>query len=386
MIIKRIGLLFTIFVVALGSAQAPKRVFTIEDLYRVKAVSDLSRSPDGKKALFLVAASALPRAKRVTHVWTMDIDGSNARELTHGEKGENSPQFSPDGKWLSFINAADSSLNLMSTDGGEPRKLANLSTGIADPLWSPDGKLIAFSSDVYPECGGDDACNKKIAERWESGPLKAHIADNLLYRHWTAWKDGTRTHTFVVNASTGETRDVTPGNYDAPTFQLGGPLQYAFSPDSAELVYVSNHDPVPAISTNNDLWLLSLNDPQAQPRNITASNPAYDGSPKYSPDGKYIAFRMQKQPGYESDLFRLALYERATNKTTILTESFKNWVDDFRWSPDSRTIFFSAPVEGQNPIYRLDVASGKISKEFASGSIDEYDFSTDQKYLYMIIR
>src|SRR5205085_5480004 len=210
--------------------------------------------------------------------------------------------------------------------------------------------------------------------------------DNLLYRHWTAWKDGTRTHTFVVNASTGETRDVTPGNYDAPTFQLGGPLQYAFSPDSAELVYVSNHDPVPAISTNNDLWLLSLNDAQAQPRNITASNPAYDGSPKYSPDGKYIAFRMQKQPGYESDLFRLALYERATNKTTVLTESFKNWVDDFRWSPDSRTIFFSAPVEGQNPNYRRDVPSGKISKEFASGSIDEYDFSPDQKYLYMIIR
>jgi dipeptidyl aminopeptidase/acylaminoacyl peptidase len=257
---------------------------------------------------------------------------------------------------------------------------------VSDPLWSPDSKWIAFSTDVYPECGGDDACNKRIAETWGEGPLKAHMADALLYRHWTAWKDGTRTHTFVVNVATGETRDLTPGTFDAPTFQLGGPLQYDFSPDGAELVYVSNHDKELAASTNNDLWLVSLTDQKASPRNITAANPAYDGSPKYSPDGKYIAYRLQKQPGYESDLFRLALYDRATGTSTVLTEAFRNWVEDFRWSKDSKTIYFSSSVEGQNPIYQLDLASRKITQLLADKTIDSFDFAADSKSLVYIKR
>jgi dipeptidyl aminopeptidase/acylaminoacyl peptidase len=247
-------------------------------------------------------------------------------------------------------------------------------------LWSPDSKWIALSTDVYPSCSDDDACNQKTHDTWNNGPLKAHMADSLLYRHWTDWKDGTRTHLFLANAETGAVRDLTPGDFDSPTFQLGGPLQYAFSPDSAEIAYVSNHDKTPASSTNNDLWVLSLTDRSANARNITASNPAYDGSPKYSPDGKYIAYRMQKLPGYESDLFRLALYERKTGTSTVLTESsFNNWVDEFEWSPDSRSIFFTGPVEGQNPIYRLDLESKRVTQLLTDKTIDEFEFTPDMR-------
>src|SRR5712691_6191667 len=276
--IRLVSFVLILLLVSFTSFNAQKRAFTIEDLYRVKNLSDIHVSPDGKSVIFIVTTSDLPHATRNTHVWAMDLNGQNIRQLTSGDKSESSPSFSPDGKQILFVSSRDGSANLylMPVNGGESHKLTNISTGVSDPLWSPDGKWIAFSSDVYPECNGDDACNKKIAERWESGPLKAHMADELLYRHWTAWKDGTRTHTFIANAATGETRDVTPGNYDAPTFQLGGPLQYDFSPDSKELVYVSNHDPVPAVSTNNDLWLISLDDKEPKPRNITAANPAYD--------------------------------------------------------------------------------------------------------------
>ncbi len=327
---RRVLLFFFLLLVSFFSVHAQKRAFTIEDLYRVKNISELHLSPDGQTIIYVVTTSDLGRAKRNSHVWRMNVDGSNPRQLTASDSSESSPSFSPDGKQISFVNSKDSNIYVMPAAGGDWRKLTNISTGVSDPLWSPDGKWIAFSSDVYPECNGDDACNKRVAERWADGPLKAHLSDELLYRHWNAWKDGTRTHVFIANTATGETRDVTPGNYDVPPFQLGGPLQYDFSPDSKELVYVSNHDPVPAVSTNNDLWLLSLDDKDAKPRNITADNPAYDGSPKYSPDGKYIGYRTQKLPGYESDLFRVAVYERTTGKSTVLTESFRNWIDEFR--------------------------------------------------------
>src|SRR5882724_6307401 len=365
-------LLFVIILLLVPySAHAQKRAFTIEDLYRVKSISDVHVSPDGKSIIYAVATSDLARAKRVSHIWMMNIDGQNPRQLTSGEKGESSPMFSPDGKRILYISSKDASpqLYVMPIGGGEAKKLTSISTGVSDPLWSPDGKWIAFSSDVYPECGGDDACNQKIADTWSKGPLKAHSADSLLYRHWTDWKDGTRTHIFLASSATGETKDLTPGDYDSPTFQLGGPLQYDFSPDGKDFVFVSNHDKQPASSTNNDLWLISLADPKAQPRNITASNPAYDGSPKYSPDGKYIAYRMQKQPAYESDLFRLAIYDRASGASTVLTESFRNWVDEFQWSDDSKSIYFAAPVEGQTPIHRVDLASKTITQVLAAKTI-----------------
>jgi dipeptidyl aminopeptidase/acylaminoacyl peptidase len=384
---RRSCLFFIFLLLPVITLHAQKRAFTIEDLYRVKNISDLHVSPDGKTVIFAVAVSDLAHAKKNTHIWAMNLDGTTLRQLTTGEKSESSPLWSPDGKQILFISSKDGSANfyLMNASGkGVWRKLTNLSTGVSDPLWSPDGKWIAFSSDVYPECNGDDACNKRIADRWQAGSLKAHMADELLYRHWTAWKDGTRTHTFIANALTGQTRDVTPGNYDAPTFQLGGPLQYAFSPDSKELVYVSNHDPVPAISTNNDLWLISLAVPQPQPRNLTANNPAYDGSPIYSPDGKYIAFRTQQQPGYESDRFRIALYNRATRQITVVTDAFDNWIDEARWSKDSQALYFLGPVEGQNPIFRLDLNSKAITQVLADKTIDASDFvPSEQQLLYI---
>jgi dipeptidyl aminopeptidase/acylaminoacyl peptidase len=365
------------------AAQQSKRAFTIEDFYRVRTASELDVSRDGSRFVFTVTTSNLPQAKRSTNIWIGDTNGGNVHQLTRGD-ADKGGHFSPDGSTISFLR--DNNVWLLPLAGGEARQLTSFPTGASDPLWSPDGKWIAFSSDVYPECGADDACNKRINDRWTKGKLQAHTADKLFYRHWTAWRDGTVTHTFIAKVDDGSIRDLTPGKFDYPPFQLGGPLQYDFAPDSSEIVVVSNHDQHPESSTNMDLFTISLTQPNAQPRNITSLNPAWDGSPKYSPDGKYIAYRTQRQPGYESDLFRLALYDRAKGTWGVYTDSYKDWIDDFDWADDSRTIYFCGPQKGINPIQRLDLTTTNITPAFADRTIDAFKFAHDDRSILYIGR
>ena len=123
--------------------------------------------------------------------------------------------------------------------------------------------------------------------------------------------------------------DLTPGDYDVPPFSLGGPDEYGFSPDGAEVAYTANLDSVEALSTNKDIFLVPVNGNQAPPkagaprkdRKLT-SNPAWDATPVYSPDGHYIAYRAMIRSGYEADRFRLMFYDRRSGRHIDLTESY----------------------------------------------------------------
>ncbi len=179
--------------------------------------------------------------------------------------------------------------------------------------------------------------------------VKAKIFTQLMFRHWTSYFDGKYSHLFLVSAEGGVARDLTPGAHDVPPFSLGGQDQYSFSPDSKEIAYTSNIDEVQATSTNSDIFIVPV--AGGTPKKIT-TNPGSDSTPLYSPDGKYIAYRAQLRGGYESDRFRLMLYERATGKITDVMPNFDRWVDSMAWSPDSNSIYFTAENEGQAPIYR----------------------------------
>ncbi len=339
--------------------------------------------------------------------------GSSAAErILIADQDGDRPNWAPDGKRFAFLSTKEggSQIWIADFDAGAGmvtgvHKLTSVATEAGGELWSPDGKNILFTSDVYPECDGtpdDEAvCNAKRLEEHEKSKVKALVFEHLLYRHWNAYKEGKRSHIFAVPvdacvgtaasavrpseagqgvAGGGEKGsraaldrtaeggcphmvylDLTPGDYDAPVFSLGGQDDYAFSPDGQEICYASNHDKNPAASTNNDLWIVPVGFPHdatpaqvlAKTKNITADNPASDTSPLYSPDGKYIAYRAQQRPGYESDRFRLMLYDRKTGEKKNLTEDFDQWVGTYLWSPDAKTIYFGSEDKGEAPIYRL---------------------------------
>jgi len=194
--------------------------------------------------------------------------------------------------------------------------------------------------------------------------------------------------------------DLTPGDYDAPVFSLGGQDDYAFSPDGQEICYTSNHDKNPAASTNNDLWIVPVGGGPA--KNITADNPASDSSPLYSPDGRYIAYRAQQRPGYESDRFDLMLYDRKTGARRQVMVGPDRSIDTYAWSPDSSKIFYvetddEAQQKGQKVIWSNDLGSPgvqiknsqtgrsmgtmSVSERVTRGYDDDLTLSSDGKTL-----
>jgi dipeptidyl aminopeptidase/acylaminoacyl peptidase len=387
-----------------------KHPFTFEDMMKLKRVGEPEVSPDGKWVIFSVVDVDLEANTKTPHLWIIPTAGGEEREIISAQDADR-PRWAPNGKRFAFLSTKEGGAQVWSADfegmAGTVtgvHKLTAMPTEAGGELWSPDGTYLLFTADVYPECdtpapnsstegNADQVCNaRKLKEAAESN-VKGQIFTHLLYRHWNAYKEGKRTHIFIEGAcgvsgtSSGAARtecpseyplDLTPGNYDAPVFSLGGQDDYAFSPDGQEICYTSNHDKNPAASTNNDLWIVPVGGGPA--KNITADNPASDSTPLYSPDGRYIAYRAQQRPGYESDRFRLMLYDRKTGEKKDLTENFGQWVGTYAWSPDSKVIYFSAGEGGYQPLFRVGLDDLVVVRVMA-GTYDDLDFARDGRTL-----
>src|SRR5579859_4800962 len=377
------------------SAQS-KRPFTFEDMMALKRISGPVISPDGKWVLFSAMDVSLKDNKKTTHLWLVPLAGGESRQLTSDPAGEDRGRWSPDGKQFLFTSGRDGSsqiwlANFDSASGavsGEPRKITSISTEADGALWSPDGKNILFTSEVYPDCP-DDACNKSRDAEHAASKVRAMIFTRLFFRHWSSYTHFKRTHLFVVPAAGGTAKDITPGDHDVPPFSLGGQDLYAISPDSQEVAFTSNIDEVEATSTNNEIFVVPITG--GEPRKLSTS-PGGDSTPLYSPDGKWLAWRMQKRAGYESDRFRLVVYDRKSGEIKNLTEDFDQWVESFAWSPDSKFIYFTSEKEGASPIYRLNLpvalAGNKPTgtgvraiEQILGGTNDEPSISSDGKTL-----
>src|SRR6516162_2089988 len=379
---------FILFSLSVLAAAQPKHPFTFEDMMQLKRVGDPTVSPNSKWVAFSAVDVSLEANTKTPHLWIVPVAGGEAKRLTPATgAGEDRPRFSPDGKrmifessrdggstqiWVQDFDSASGALN------GDAKKVTSISTEASGGTWSPDGKSVLFVSSVYPECQ-DDVCNKQRDEERAKSKVKAMTFDHLMFRHWTHYDDSKRSHLFIVSIDGGAARDLTPGNFDVPPFSLGGQDQYVFSPDGKEVAYACNTDEVQAISTNTDVFVVPTSGGSA--KRVT-TNPGSDGTPIYSPDGNYIAYRSQFRAGYESDRFRLMLYGRATGKITDLTPNFDRWVDAIAWAPDSKTIYLTAGNEGRSPIYALHVGlTGSWPQQLVDGYNDSPAPSPDGKTL-----
>jgi dipeptidyl aminopeptidase/acylaminoacyl peptidase len=379
---KCTGLLLTLLMLAcLSSAQTPaKHPMSFDDMIKLHRISGVTVSRDGKWVAYAAATPDLDANRNVSNVWVVSTAGGDPLQVTQGGR-DSAPAWSPDGKTLAFLSARDGSsqVYLLSMEGGEAKKFTHLSTGADLFHWSPDGKTIAFTSAVYPDCK-DDACNAKRDEEKEKSKVKARIYDHLLYRHWDHWFEGKRSHLFVVPVDgSAASRDLTAGaDYDVPPDERGSANDFNFSPDGKEICFTAVTDKVEAISTNGDLFLVPVAGGEA--KRITTQQ-GFDGNPIYSPDGRYIAYHAQLVPGYESDRWRVMLYDRQAGKSENLSESFDRSANELAWSPDSKAIYFLAENETLQPIYAMEAHAGSTPRKVLDGFNAEFSFSGDGKVL-----
>ena len=364
-------------------AFAQKRPFDVETLLRIQRIGEPALSPDGKLVAYTVTTPDLANNTRPHQIYVVPVNGGVPRQLTRDGDDNERPRWSADSRQIYFISnrSGSSQIWVMDADGAHPRLITRLATEAGGLLVSADGKRLVFQSNVYPECGSsaggafDNACNQRNLDADAKAPSKARIYTSLLYRHWTEWQTRRRQHLLVANTDGTEVRDLTPGNHDVPPFSLGGPDGYAISPDSLELAFVMNVDSNPSASTNSDIYTVPLDGGEA--RKITIS-PGGDDSPLYSPDGNYMAFRSQARAGYESDRWRLMVLERATGKTTNLTETLDRWVGSFTWSSDSTRLFFTTEDRGRTGLQMIAATGGGLRSIISGQStLDDVQFTSD---------
>jgi len=333
-----------------GAGLKAKRAMTFDDFAAVRAVSDPQLSPDGARVLYAVRTTDVQANRRTTTTFVVPFGGGPARAFPDDTTHATEARWAPNGRRVAYV--AGGQLWVADADGGNRRQLTRLTGGATGPVWAPTGDRLAFVSAVYPECA-DDPCNAAREKAKSESTVKAHVADQLMYRHWNAWDEGTRSHLFVVGADGSAPRDLTPGaRYDVPPGPFGGSEGYAWSPDGRELAYsAKDQGRAEAWTTDVNLYVVPAAGGAASV--ITAENKGADQNPVYSPDGRYVAYASQARAGFESDRWRLVLYDRASRTSRELLTGWDRNADAYAFTPDSRAVLVTTTDRGREKLFRF---------------------------------
>lgn len=340
----------SIGVPALGAQGRP---MSFDDLAAVRQVSDPHLSPDGRLVLYSVRSTNVDFNRSTLRTFLIPTDGSApARGFPDDTTSAAEARFSPDGRRVAYIHAGQ--LWVSNINGTQRRALTRLWGGATGPKWAPGGDRIAFTSRVYPGCA-TDRCNADSALAMDRLPSRVRQYEQLLYRQWDRWEDGTRSHLFVVNLARPEPRDLVPGQrLHVPPMPFGGSASYDWSHDGQELAFSARTEN-PDDAWGTDMNLFTVPAFAGPPSVLTSTNRAADQQPVYSRDGRWIAYVAQRRAGFAADKWRLMLFDRRTRTSREIAPGWDYHAERFYFTPDNRALLVEAQDEGRTAIWRLAI-------------------------------
>jgi dipeptidyl aminopeptidase/acylaminoacyl peptidase len=331
----------------------------VRDLWALERVSDPQPSPDGTTILYVCKRYDAAANKSHSNLWLVPTTGGKPRQLSRGESSDTNPRWSPDGMQIAFLSDRGGTTQIwwLDPEGGEPHRLTDLPVAVESFAWSPRGTELAFAASVYPDCE-TLACTQARAKKLEGEGVVARRYERSLYRHWDAWDTGRRQHLFVIPATGGTPVDLLRGaDLDAPPPPMGGTETYDWAPNGEEIVFQGRpRSGVSAWSTDLNLFVAAADGSGF--RCITASNLATDAGPAWSPDGRRIAYLAMARAGYESDRWRVAVYDTKAETRHMLTVTWDRSPAELAWSPSGRSLVASVPDLAARRLYAIDAETG----------------------------
>ena len=334
--------------------------FSIYDMLVMDRISDPQVSPDGKSIAFVLRKTDLEEDKGRTDIWLVGADRTALRRLTSHKAADSNPRWASDGKSIWFVSARSeiSQVWRIAIDGGEAEQVTELPLDVGNLIVAPDGRHIAFTMEVFPDCNTPVETKDRLDEI-EKRKTSGRIYESIFVRHWDTWKDGRRSHLFVMPIAGGNAADVMSGmDADTPSKPFGGPEEITFTPDGKAVIFaardVGTEEPW---STDFDLYLAPV-DGSEPPKCLTEKNQAWDTNPVFSPDGKTLAYLAMARPGYESDRFRIILRRWPGSLERVLTEDWDRSPSSICFSADGNTIYTTAANTGQRSLFAIDVKTG----------------------------
>jgi dipeptidyl aminopeptidase/acylaminoacyl peptidase len=330
-----------------GSMLAAKRGVTPEDYFAFRNISDPRLSPDGSRVAYVIGTVDQKKNRRVTSIWMLPTDGSAApRRLSAAGFSAGSPRWSPDGTTLAFLSSrnaeegAHSQIYVLPMDGGEAQEASHLKNGVSVFQWSPDGHRFVAVSRTDPS----DATAP--SERPSDVRHYKHVSYKF---NDTGWFDDQRSHLWIVDAGSGTAKQITSGddwNDTDPQWAPDG-TRIAFVSDRSGKEYDDSH--------NKDVWVISA---EGGPLTKISDHAYDDNQPRWSPDGKQIAFAGQTT---RRELPKLYLAPSAGGASRLAADNLDLIPGELTWGPDANELRFDTGVKGTYQVFRVDLASRKVT-------------------------